>query len=134
MPKHLCILGVSQSKFKIIEHLLCVCVLLILCFFLRRSLPSNWRDLHKLAKIGQSAIKAKTGITYRSGSVSVLIRRTAAGGSPDYALGIVKIPLVMTMELSGAGYGFHPPETEIKTLVHESWIGIKAMCMHVADS
>lgn len=89
--------------------------------------------MHKLAKIGHCAIKEKTGTHYRCGSVSVLIRHTAAGGSPDYAMGAAKIPYAMAMELSGGGYGFDPPPTEIKTLVQESWIGIKAMCIYIAN-
>lgn len=86
-----------------------------------------------MAKVGCRAIKEKTGSAYRCGSVAVLIRQTAAGGSPDYAFGTVKIPFVMTMELSGGGYGFDPPPCEIKALVEESWIGIRAMCVYIAN-
>lgn len=85
-----------------------------------------------MARIGHKAIIEKTGTNYRVGSVATLIRRTAAGGSPDYALGALKIPFAMTMELSGDGYGFDPPKSEIRRLVQESWTGIRAMCVHIA--
>lgn len=99
-----------------------------------RDLPTNWRDLHALAKVGHRAIKEKTGTHYRCGSVALLIRHTAAGGSPDYAFGAVKIPFAMVMELSGGGFGFDPPVGEIKRLVSESWVGIQAMCNSIANS
>lgn len=91
-------------------------------------------ELHRLAKIGHRAIRNKTGKFYRCGSVAALIKHTAAGGSPDYALGAVKIPYAMTMELSGGGHGFDPPTAEIQGLVSESWAGIQAMCAHIADN
>lgn len=97
-------------------------------------LPENWRELHALAKVGHRAIKAKTGTHYRCGSVALVIRHTAAGGSPDYALGAVKIPFAMAMELSGGGFGFEPPPSEIRPLVQESWIGISAMCLHIGNN
>lgn len=97
-------------------------------------LPPNWASLHRLAKIGHCAIRKKTGTFYRCGSVASVIKHTAAGGSPDYALGAVKIPYAMTMELSGGGYGFDPPKSEIHGLVSESWAGIHAMCAHIAEA
>lgn len=99
----------------------------------RSARPSNWRALHRLAQAGHLAIKRQTGKHYRCGSVALLIKHTAAGGSPDYALGVVKIPYAMAMELSGGGHGFDPPCTAIRGLVGESWIGIQAMCAHIAD-
>lgn len=100
-------------------------------FFFCRRPPDNWRELHKLAKIGQTAIREKTGTIYRCGSVALINRQVAAGGSPDYAYGKLKIPYAMVMELTGGS--FHPPPTEIRRIVQESWFGIKAMCCHIAD-
>lgn len=91
-----------------------------------RKLPENWKGLHELAKVGQSAILKKTGTRYRLGNVASQINGTAAGGSPDYAFGVAKIPFVIAMEISGGS--FHPPAGDIKRLVDECWIGIRAMC------
>lgn len=113
--------------------------------------PDNWRELHKLAKIGQTAIKEKTGNIYRCGSVALINRHVAAGGSPDYAYGTLKIPYAMVTELTGGipnrriifiqpkqfffrrSGSFHPPTTEILRIVRESWFGIRAMCCYIAD-
>ncbi|KAG4072016.1 hypothetical protein HA402_010953 [Bradysia odoriphaga] len=96
-----------------------------------RKPPDNWRELHKLAKIGQIAIKEKTGSIYRCGTVAFINQHVAAGGSPDYAYGTLKIPYTMVMELAGGC--FHPPATEILRIVRESWFGIRAMCCYIAD-
>lgn len=80
----------------------------------------------------------------------------AAGGSDDYAHGVEKIPISITMELpsgGGSGYiefiykilrfllgntklfvdvnGFDPSPSKIQSIVEESWIGIKAMALVV---
>lgn len=99
--------------------------------YLACQISDNWRELHKLAKIGQAAIKEKTGNIYRCGSVALINRGEAAGGSPDYAYGTLKIPYAMVMELTGGS--FHPPQTEILRIVRESWFGIRAMCCYIAD-
>lgn len=100
-------------------------------FYAYRRPPDNWRELHKLAKIGQAAIKEKTGNIYRCGTVSFINRHVAAGGSPDYAYGTLKIPYAMVMELTGGS--FHPPANEIRRIVRESWYGIRAMCCYISE-
>lgn len=56
----------------------------------------------------------------------------AAGGSDDYALGVTKIPVSITMELTGGGNnGFDPPPSQIRNIVKETWIGIRAMAIKV---
>lgn len=82
----------------------------------------------------------------------------AAGGSDDYALGVVNIPISITMELPSGGAtgfvefifkimrfmsgngklfvdmsGFDPPPNKIEGIVQESWIGIKAMALLVGE-
>jgi hypothetical protein len=63
--------------------------------------------------------------------VAIINRQTAAGGSPDYAYGTLKIPYAMVMELTGGC--FHPPPIEILRIVRESWFGIRAMCCYIAE-
>lgn len=92
-----------------------------------RTPPENWRELYELCRAGQTAIFKKTRTKYRIGNVAALIKNTASGGSPDYALGVAKIPFVITFEISGGE--FQPPKVAIKRIAEEGWIGIKAMCM-----
>lgn len=79
----------------------------------------------------------------------------AAGGSDDYAHGVEKIPIAITMELPSGGSsgfvnflfksirfllgntrlfvgnGFDPSPKKIQKIVEESWIGIKSMALEV---
>lgn len=98
------------------------------CF---RKLPPTWRDLHEVATAGAEAIRRATGTRYTIGS-STNVLYAAAGGSDDYALGIKKIPVSITMELpSGGTTGFNPPASQILRIAKESWVGIKAMALKV---
>lgn len=59
-----------------------------------------------MAKAGALAIRKATGTRYTVGS-STNVLYAAAGGSDDYALGVEKIPISITMELpSGGSEGF----------------------------
>lgn len=75
------------------------------------------------------AILQNTGTVFRYGNISSVINQTASGGSPDYAIAVVKTPFVIVMEISGGQ--FQPPNSEIKRIVKECWVGIKAMCSYV---
>lgn len=94
-----------------------------------RQLPVNWRILQDIASVAQKAILNETGTKFRTGSVASLLRRTASGGSSDYAYNIAKVPFVITMEVSGDK--FHPATKSIEGIIHECWIGIRAMCLHL---
>lgn len=94
-------------------------------------LPPTWTDIHEVAKAGADAIRKATGTRYTVGS-STNVLYAAAGGSDDYALGIKKIPVSITMELpSGGSTGFNPPPNRILRIAKESWVGIKAMALKV---
>lgn len=67
-----------------------------------RSLPNDWKDIDDVARAGAEAIQKATGTKYAVGS-STNILYAAAGGSDDYALGVEKIPISITMELPGGG-------------------------------
>lgn len=95
-------------------------------------LPENWRDIEEIARVGAAAIKTATGTEYTVGS-STNVLYAAAGGSDDYACAKAKIPISITMELPSLGNGFHPPQSKIKELASEAWIGIKAMVEKVMD-
>lgn len=99
-----------------------------------RSLPDKWKDIDDVAKTGALAIRKATRTRYTVGS-STNVLYAAAGGSDDYAHGVEQIPISITMELpSGGGSGlngFDPPANQIKRIVEESWIGIKAMALRV---
>lgn len=95
------------------------------------------------------AIRKSTGSRYTVGS-STNVLYAAAGGSDDYALGVVRIPISITMELPSSGFietflpflggitklfvgmnGFNPPPSKIEGIAKESWTGIKAMALLV---
>lgn len=121
-----------------------------------RSLPTKWKDLDDVARSGAKAIRRATGSRYTVGS-STNVLYAAAGGSDDYAHGVAKIPISITMELPSGGRlgfieiilnyimrfwlgnrqlfvghnGFDPLPKEIEGIVKESWIGIKAMALTV---
>ncbi|XP_055381984.1 carboxypeptidase B [Condylostylus longicornis] len=96
------------------------------------ALPENWKDLDEVCKAGSNAIKLSTGTNYRVGS-STNVLYAAAGGSDDYALGVAKIPIAVTMELPSGGSGFDPKPSQIRKMVTEAWIGIKAMAEKVIE-
>jgi hypothetical protein len=100
--------------------------------FSNSKLPTTWRKLNELAKIGCAAIQDHSGRKYRYGNTASCIRSLVSGSSADYAFEVQKIPHVITMELPAGGKrGFNPPVEEIAPLCLESWQGIKAMVGHL---
>lgn len=86
-----------------------------------------------VAMAGANAIKEATGTHYIVGS-STNVLYAAAGGSDDYAHGKHNINVALTMELpAGGSFGFNPSPNNILTIVKESWIGIKAMALKIAE-
>ncbi|XP_055532026.1 carboxypeptidase B-like [Wyeomyia smithii] len=98
-----------------------------------RTLPDGWREIDEVAQAGAAAIKKATGSRYTVGS-STNVLYAAAGGSDDWAFAEAKVPISIIMELPGGGsQGFNPPASAIERSVKESWIGIKAMALKVAQ-
>nr|AAT36737.1 carboxypeptidase B [Ochlerotatus triseriatus] len=96
-------------------------------------LPENWEDIDEVAQAGAAAIKKATGTRYTVGS-STNVLYAASGGSDDWAHGVAEVPISITMELPGGGNGgFNPPTSAIEASVKESWVGIKAMALKVAQ-
>ncbi|KAH8257211.1 hypothetical protein KR038_005831 [Drosophila bunnanda] len=95
-------------------------------------LPSTWRDNHEVAQAGADAITSATGTKYTVGS-STNVLYAAAGGSDDYAFGVAKFPVSITMELPAGGTGFNPNTNQIQSFVAETWVGIRAMAKKVVD-
>ncbi|XP_037906943.1 carboxypeptidase B-like [Hermetia illucens] len=88
---------------------------------------SRYKLLKQIGVTGASAIFHATGAQFEAG-IPPDVLYAASGGSIDYAMGKAKIPCAITIELRGAGpTGFHPPPGEIEDIIHEGWIGIKAM-------
>ncbi|EDW17770.1 carboxypeptidase B [Drosophila mojavensis] len=93
-------------------------------------LPADWRAHDEVAQAGAAAIKASTGTKYTVGS-STNVLYAAAGGSDDYAFGVAKFPVSVTMELPAGGTGFNPSTEQILPFVTETWTGIRAMAEKV---
>ncbi|XP_001654133.2 carboxypeptidase B [Aedes aegypti] len=96
-------------------------------------LPETWEAIDEVAQAGAEAIKQSTGSRYTVGS-STNVLYAAAGGSDDWAFAVAEVPISITMELPGGGNGgFNPPPSSIEKIVNESWVGIKAMALKVAQ-
>lgn len=95
-------------------------------------LPATWRDMDEVASAGAAAIREATGAAYSVGS-STNVLYAAAGGSDDYAHGVHRIPVALTMELPGGRFGFDVPAAQIAASVEESWVGIRAMARKVIE-
>ncbi|XP_055602204.1 carboxypeptidase B-like [Uranotaenia lowii] len=97
-----------------------------------RTLPFNWKQQHDVAQAGVDAMHCASGVKYRCGSASSLLKIAVGGSSIDYAFDIEKVPLALAMEV--ASKGFHPPEQNIAKICEESWVGIQAMVMKLATT
>ncbi|XP_058464959.1 carboxypeptidase B1-like [Malaya genurostris] len=96
-------------------------------------LPDTWQDIDEVAQTGAAAIKRATGAEYTVGS-STNVLYAASGGSDDWAFAEADVPIAIVMELPGGGFGgFNPPASAIEKSVKESWLGIKAMALKVAQ-
>ena len=95
-------------------------------------LPTTWKDLDDISRVGANAIKNATGTKYTVGSATNVLY-AAAGGSDDYMFAVAKIPISITMELTGGGLdGFDPAPNSIIKIASESAVGIFSMARAVA--
>lgn len=93
--------------------------------------PSNKKELHNLACAANEAIKKVRGTVYTIGS-STNVLYPAAGGSDDWMMGVLGVPLTYTIELpEGGTQGFDPPPKAIKSAVKEMWEGVKVFARYV---
>lgn len=88
--------------------------------------------MDEVCQAGADAMKEATGASYTVGS-STNVLYAAAGGSDDFALGVIGVPISVTMELPGGRWGFAPPASKLLSIVKESWIGIAAMARKVSS-
>ncbi|XP_064539842.1 carboxypeptidase B1 [Drosophila montana] len=95
-------------------------------------LPSDWRAHDEVAQAGAAAIKESTGTKYTVGSFTNVLY-AAAGSSDDYAFGVGRFPVSITMELPAGGSGFDPTTAQILPYVSETWTGIRAMAQKVIE-
>lgn len=92
--------------------------------------PNNRRELDQLAQNANNAVKAVRGTEYTIGS-STNVLYPAAGGSDDYMMGVLGVPLSYTIELPGGGnMGFDPPAKDILPCVREMWEGVKVFAKY----
>lgn len=100
---------------------------------LNREEAENAYELHTVGVAGAYAMFKSSGANYTVNQVTQFDPiYTGSGGSDDYAYGVMKIPIVFTMELpKGGPNGFDP--YNISAIAAESWVGIKAMALKVAE-
>ncbi|KAL3859593.1 hypothetical protein ACJMK2_009807 [Sinanodonta woodiana] len=95
--------------------------------------PVDQPELHHLGEITANAIWSVHGSRFTVGS-STNVLYAAAGGSDDYAKGSAGVKYSYTPELRDTGkYGFVLPENEILPACQETWAGVKAFAMALAN-
>jgi len=95
-------------------------------------LISNHAYHHEVGLLWRNAIQAATGKNYAVGNIAVLLGN-AFGASDDHMAGTQGVNLVYTLELSrGGGTGFDFPESQIGSLVRETFHGYRAIGLHIA--
>ncbi|XP_050674423.1 carboxypeptidase B-like [Leptidea sinapis] len=86
-------------------------------------LPREWKKLDSLARMVSTAVQAAGGKPFRVMSAGKWY--PAAGGSDDFAFGVVGVPYSYTMELTD-GYEFTYPERLLKTVLPQFFEGFRA--------
>ncbi|KAI8759524.1 carboxypeptidase B, partial [Biomphalaria glabrata] len=89
-------------------------------------------DLHHVASAFVDRMKRKDYIYNLGGSAKTLY--PAAGGSDDYVRGVVGVKYAYTVELpphENSRYGFLLPETEVKSVVSDTWEGLKSFAFRL---
>lgn len=94
-------------------------------------LISNHAYHHEVGLLWRNAIQAQTGKVYAVGNVAVILGN-AFGASDDHMAGNQNVNLVYTLELTrGGGTGFDFPESQIGSLVRETFHGYRAIGLHI---
>ncbi|BFF97768.1 carboxypeptidase B [Drosophila madeirensis] len=90
---------------------------------------SNHHEMQEIARYAAKKIYAKTSTVIKT-KQAFYYGGVMGGTSVDYAFK-VGFPLSFVFEMSGLAYGveykFFPPQTEIRRLAAESWVGIRAL-------
>jgi len=90
----------------------------------------NHQYHHDVGLLWRNAIQAATGKNYAVGNIAVLLGN-AFGASDDHMAGTQRVNLVYTLELTAGGLtGFDFPESQIGTLVRETFHGYRAIGLH----
>uniref|UniRef100_A0A1I8NAQ0 Peptidase M14 domain-containing protein n=1 Tax=Musca domestica TaxID=7370 RepID=A0A1I8NAQ0_MUSDO len=96
-------------------------------------LPDNYFDMMDVADAAAMAIVRATGSSYTYGNTYQVMYPTS-GDSADYAVGEVKIPIAICIEMPAGGFlGFDPPVRQIEQILEETWIGVRAMAEVVIE-
>ncbi|XP_053614670.1 carboxypeptidase B-like [Plodia interpunctella] len=86
-------------------------------------LPKEWKKLDSLARSVSKAVESAGGQPFKVLSAGKWY--PAAGGSDDFAFGVVGVPYSYTMELTD-GYEFTYPENLLKSTLPQFYEGFKA--------
>lgn len=86
---------------------------------------------HEVGLLWRNAIQAQTGKVYAVGNIAVILGN-AFGASDDHMAGNQRVNLVYTLELTrGGATGFDFPESQIGSLVRETFHGYRAIGLHI---
>lgn len=91
----------------------------------------NWQYHHQVGQLWADAIRQATGKNYVVGNIADVLGN-AFGASDDHMAGEQRVELVYTLELSGGGStGFDFPESQVESLVNESFFGYRALGLFI---
>ncbi|KAI1291093.1 Carboxypeptidase A4 [Halotydeus destructor] len=95
----------------------------------------GYQNLVSKARVAAGALAKNSGTKYEIGTPANLLY-TAAGGSDDWAYGVVKVPYVYCLELRPSGssrYTFVLPASQIRPTCQETWLGAKSLMFQLTD-
>ncbi|GBN61476.1 Carboxypeptidase B [Araneus ventricosus] len=96
-------------------------------------LPPNYREQKRLAEVAIRALELVNGTKYTTGSTDK-ITYTIAGGARDWVFDVICPKYAYVIELRDKGqYGFILPRRFILPTGIETWEGVKAMGLDVAE-
>lgn len=97
------------------------------------TLPRDWKDLDRLARVAEKALSSVYGTHYEVGSSTRLLG-AAAGGSDDWMKARAGAKYSYTVELPGGGEkGFDLPAESIPFVARELWEAVKLLGFYIAE-
>ncbi|XP_014289166.1 carboxypeptidase B [Halyomorpha halys] len=97
------------------------------------TLPRDWKELDRLARVAEKALSSVYGTHYQVGSSTRLLG-AAAGGSDDWMKARAGAKYSYTVELPGGGEkGFDLPAESIPYVSRELWEAVKLLGFFVAE-
>lgn len=96
---------------------------------------SNWKQHEELCNIYADTLNGVTKFNAYTFGHSATKFYLANGVSDDFSIGEAKSEMAIVIELPGGGSrGYDFPEEDLKDLVKETFVGLKAMAIYVGNN